>query len=702
MAQCFAAYGAYGAAEKIALMDVHELAPLNAAQVFRANLRAIGHKGSFFREQFVDGFVLGSGIAGKACMQGCPHSFGAVAGEFHVWTHMTSSDPTKRSKHEEHFASHGGAPPQQMTSFFFRKSTLTPTAKPPAPPTHCPLTMTTMAETTMARTTTSAAASTALAYLEPGTHGVGNHGGTLTTASAAASTALVVHGGRVFPCKGFLPRELSCFLTQYPWGLHNMQDVPWEARTNDGGALFSTEPPCTPVEDQGSTCGSCIRLRYLTELTKVIAKAANSPAAAASHDNDAYCSLAAMGLRRDSQRTAKNANWLTAQNALRKVRIRPCGCTVPCTYSRSICHPWSISQVQRLSRAVSLQRRLTHLLQTNDVPKLRQILSTALRHGCSVSRLLDRLTDAINGAYRVKGDYTDKDYDLATLIMRLGGGKLLFALAKAVGLPSESDWYRHKLCKIPKILPSPGMRYLEEAVLFNLKEVYGDPSGVSGGGPVARYLFSLLIDEIAIDTSVTHDNHFNCAIGCCYEHSGRVDLTLSDEDGMRRLKGAIDAGHLHANCDGQRQAKEALVLSIAPFANANYFAKPVVIMATCKEGDRTMQRIIIETVERVWDEHGYADKFGPISSAYSDGDAPRRQAFVDTETELLDSTTALGRLLGDLELFDLHVAPKQRTRAFDIKHILKRIRAVFKSNTRGTVAGAKGGSKVGRFVFCFT
>ena len=168
-----------------------------------------------------------------------------------------------------------------------------------------------MATTTMARTTTSAAASTALTYLEPGTHGVGSHGGTLTTASAAASTALVVHGGRVFPCKGFVPRELIRFLAQYPWGLHNVQDVPWEAGTRDGGALFSTEPPCTPVEDQGPTCGSCLRLRYSTELTKIIAKAANSPAAAASHDNDAYCPLAAMGLRRDSQRTAKNANWLT-------------------------------------------------------------------------------------------------------------------------------------------------------------------------------------------------------------------------------------------------------------------------------------------------------------------------------------------------------------------------------------------------------
>jgi len=191
--------------------------------------------------------------------------------------------------------------------------------------------MTTMATTTMARTTTSAAASTALTYLEPGTHGVGSHGGTLTTASAAASTALVVHGGRVFPCKGFVPRELICFLAQYPWGLHNVQDVPWEAGTRDGGALFSTEPPCTPVEDQGSTCGSCLRLRYSTELTKAIAKAANSPAAAASHDNDAYCSLAAMGLRRDSQRTAKNANWLTPRgNHLRAkergemdVHVRP-------------------------------------------------------------------------------------------------------------------------------------------------------------------------------------------------------------------------------------------------------------------------------------------------------------------------------------------------------------------------------------------
>ena len=101
---------------------------MKAAYVFRANLRAIGHAGSFFREQFTAGFVLGSGTAGKAYLKGCPHTFGAVAGEFQVWTHMTSADPSKRSKHEDNFALHGGAPPQHMASFFALKSAPASTA----------------------------------------------------------------------------------------------------------------------------------------------------------------------------------------------------------------------------------------------------------------------------------------------------------------------------------------------------------------------------------------------------------------------------------------------------------------------------------------------------------------------------------------------------------------------------------------------
>jgi len=99
------------------------------------------------------------------------------------------------------------------------------------------------------------------------------------------------------------------------------------------------------------------------------------------------------------------------------------------------------------------------LLSTNDVPKLRQLIAVALRNSCSVSRLLDRLADAIIGAYKPKGDFVRKDYDLATLTMRLGGGKLLFALAKPLGLPSEGDWYRHHFHKIPKIVASPNMKH---------------------------------------------------------------------------------------------------------------------------------------------------------------------------------------------------------------------------------------------------
>lgn len=347
--------------------------------------------------------------------------------------------------------------------------------------------------------------------------------------------------------------------------------------------------------------------------------------------------------------------------------------------------------MQRLVRALTLQKRLVQLLSTNDVPKLRQLIAVALRNGCSVSRLLDRLAGAIIGAYKPKGDYVRKDYDLATLTMRLGGGKLLFALAKPLGLPSEGDWFRHHFHKIPKIVASPNMKLLRSAVRHNLKELFGEGRG-SGHGK--KFLMSLLLDEIAIDPAVVHNAHFNCAGGACYEHSHNVNLNLVDEDGMRRLKENIDSGLVHANGAGQTPAKEALVVSIASFSNSGYHAKPVVILASCKSGDAKLQQLIIETVESVWEVDGYEESRGELSSAESDGDPIRRELFAATETCVLDSTTRVGETISELTLFDLAVAPKQRTRGFDTKHIWKRIRGIFKSFTRGTVAGWEGGAKV--------
>ena len=39
--------------------------------------------------------------------------------------------------------------------------------------------------------------------------------------------------------------------------------------------------------------------------------------------------------------------------------------------------------------------------------------------------LLEKLTETIEGTYRARGDYSETQYDAVTLVVRLGGPKLL-------------------------------------------------------------------------------------------------------------------------------------------------------------------------------------------------------------------------------------------------------------------------------------
>ncbi|KAG1837324.1 hypothetical protein DFJ58DRAFT_148198 [Suillus subalutaceus] len=79
-----------------------------------------------------------------------------------------------------------------------------------------------------------------------------------------------------------------------------------------------------------------------------------------------------------------------------------------------------------------------HLLMATseqDVPRLRQIINVALRNGASVREIVNKLEDALEGAYRPRG-YGASNLDIATLVFRLGGRQLLFALNQSLGLPS--------------------------------------------------------------------------------------------------------------------------------------------------------------------------------------------------------------------------------------------------------------------------
>lgn len=75
------------------------------------------------------------------------------------------------------------------------------------------------------------------------------------------------------------------------------------------------------------------------------------------------------------------------------------------------------------------------MLSSQDVPRLRQLLSVQLKQGKSIDAILAKLAYAIDGTYRAKG-YTQEDVDVALLAWRLGGPRLLHVLSKKEGYPS--------------------------------------------------------------------------------------------------------------------------------------------------------------------------------------------------------------------------------------------------------------------------
>jgi hypothetical protein len=79
--------------------------------------------------------------------------------------------------------------------------------------------------------------------------------------------------------------------------------------------------------------------------------------------------------------------------------------------------------------------RLLMAISENDIPRLQQIIKIALDNGASIREVVNKLEDAMEGAYR-PGGCGSSDIDIATLVFRLGGRQLLFALNHKLGIPS--------------------------------------------------------------------------------------------------------------------------------------------------------------------------------------------------------------------------------------------------------------------------
>ena len=94
----------------------------------------------------------------------------------------------------------------------------------------------------------------------------------------------------------------------------------------------------------------------------------------------------------------------------------------------------------RLGGSLGLHQRLVSLMATNNVPRIKELLSVALRNRRSLNYIVDKVKDAIDGVYSPRPSKEDKD--LAVLVLKIRGPRLLDICFKANMLPSTTTAYR--------------------------------------------------------------------------------------------------------------------------------------------------------------------------------------------------------------------------------------------------------------------
>ncbi|KAG1829252.1 hypothetical protein EV424DRAFT_1470766 [Suillus variegatus] len=233
----------------------------------------------------------------------------------------------------------------------------------------------------------------------------------------------------------------------------------------------------------------------------------------------------------------------------------------------------------------------------NDIPRIHQVINIALRNGASIREIVNKLEDALEGVYRPRG-YGADDLDIATLVFRLGGHQLLFALNHKLGLPS--------------------LRTLRSKSTFT--------SLMPTIGPIRNEQLDHNIQTIIVDTRAAseplrgmavHFSKHNKVGGLCWKHLHIVDPVLRTYDSAVNIAQKIHKGEVHLG-------KELTVIGVSCFGEDGIY--PVLAAPTCKMEDASdMDIILAQTVDR-WNASGAATSVGPAWSFATDGDATWRAA----------------------------------------------------------------------------
>ncbi|KAF7293728.1 hypothetical protein HMN09_01168000 [Mycena chlorophos] len=171
-------------------------------------------------------------------------------------------------------------------------------------------------------------------------------------------------------------------------------------------------------------------------------------------------------------------------------------------------------------RKISDYKRFVNAIAEQDVPRLRNLVNVGLNHGASVSQIIRTMQMAVDGVYRPRPTICQQTLNMALLIFRLGGRKLLYAVNQTLDIPSLRT-LRNNM-QFTRVMPTVGW-------------INGTISST-----ISR---SLQIDEVAIEERVAHSCYG--LLGFCWCHSMNAKLRLDAFQDALDLSKMVKDGEVH-------------------------------------------------------------------------------------------------------------------------------------------------------------
>ena len=199
-------------------------------------------------------------------------------------------------------------------------------------------------------------------------------------------------------------------------------------------------------------------------------------------------------------------------------------------------------KVGKLNNVIALHKKFMVLLSQNNVLRVKELAHVALQHKCSISYIVAKVLDAIDGIYRARP--SDEDKDIAFIVLKLGGPSLLDILCKTNKLPSCSTAYR--IAKEFKSFICPVTMSAGECVEKNLDVPYF----------LNSYTSSLKIDETYLTPKLRYNAKSSDIQSVCYQHASSHCIQFNTFSDLELVSEAIRNDECHV-------PKECLVAGIS-------------------------------------------------------------------------------------------------------------------------------------------